>query len=149
MNATARWKLHILYISAIAAALLIGKYVLQEKLQVKETVRTVYVEKIVEKRAVKTHTVQTKKVDGTVITVTDIDDKTEIDTAKSGTVETKRETKGKAALTLGLLAIKDVANFQQSTNYGLTVTAPLFGNLKVQALGTTDKRVGLGLALEF
>lgn len=128
---------------------LAGKYLFPTKPEVKEVVKTVTVEKIVEKRNVVKNTKVTEKPDGTKVTEVTETDKTVIVDNTSSKSEKKLEVKGSAKLTLGLLAIKDGSDFSSPTQFGTTVTVPLVGNLKMQALGTTDKRVGLGLALEF
>lgn len=130
-------------------AFLAGKYLFPPKAQIKETVKTVVVEKIVEKRNVVKKTKTTEKPDGTKVTEVTETDRTVIVDNTSSRTEKKVEVKGSAKVTLGLLAIKDANDFSAAIQYGATVSLPLIGNLKAQALGTTDKRIGLGLALEF
>lgn len=134
---------------ALILAFLAGKYLFPPSPEIKEKIKVVTVEKIVEKRNVVVRTRTIKQTDGTEVTErTETDRSVIVDNTRSST-EKSKETKGSAKITLGVLAIKDATNFSESTNYGVTVSVPVFGNIKAQALGTTDKRVGLGLALEF
>jgi hypothetical protein len=138
-----------LYLYAGVACLLsflAGKYLFPPSPEIKERIKTVVVEKYVERRNVVKNTKVTEKPDGTKVTETSESDKSIIvDNTKSKS-DIKTEVKGSPKLTLGLLAISD---FSSPLNYGATVTVPVFGNVKAQGIVTTDKRVGLGLALEF
>jgi hypothetical protein len=138
-------------ITAIIAlcSFLAGKYLFPPKPEIKEVTKTVTVEKYVEKRNVKKNKVITKKPDGTKITeITEIDTSIITDNRNSKT-EKKTQVKSAAKLTLGLLAIKQINDFGQPFEYGATISVPVFGAVKAQGLVTTDKRVGLGLGLEF
>lgn len=132
--------------------LLVGRYVLTPKQEVKEVIKIVEVEKKVkeEKKKVKTKIKETVATDGSRTTETTIDE----DSGSRETTSTERRTdsstvtKTGSGLTLGVLAIKDIDNFS-NTEYGITAAIPLIGNLKVVGLATTGKQVGLGLGLEF
>jgi hypothetical protein len=141
-----------LYLYAGAACLLsflAGKYLFAPAPEIKEKIKTVTVEKYVEKRNVVKNTKVTELKDGTKVTeTTERDNSVIVDNSRSQT-ERKTETKSAAKLTLGLLAIKSVNDFGKPFEYGATVSVPVVGNIKAQALVTTDKRVGLGVALEF
>ena len=128
---------------------LAGKYVFPPKADVKEVVKIVEVEKKQEKKNKVTKIVEIKKPDGTVETDTTEVENTQTVTDTSIKSESTKVTKSANKITLGLLAIKQADDFSKATQFGATVAVPLIGNLKVQALGTTDKRVGLGLALDF
>lgn len=142
-------KIYIYSALACLLSFLAGKYLFSPVPEVKERVKTVVVEKYVEKRNVVKNTKVTEKPDGTKITeVTESDKSVIVDNTKSQS-ERKTEVKGTGKLTLGLLAIKDAGNFSRNMEYGATVSVPVFGNLKAQGLVTTDKRVGLGVGLEF
>lgn len=137
----------------VIAGILIGRYVIQPKSEVrtKEVVKYVEVfkEKKEEKKKIKIVVVQ--KPDGTTTTTT-TDDST-ITTTSNGTtkIDSSKEiiVKKGSGLTLGALAIANGQRFSDKLEYGVTAAIPVFGSLKAQALVTTDKRVGLGLAIEF
>jgi len=141
-------KLYLYVGIACVLSFLAGKYIFPPAVEVREKVRTVTVEKIVEKRNVVKSTRTVEKPDGTKVTeTTERDTSVIVDNSSS---KSERETKtGGAKLTLGLLAIKNAEDFSQSFEYGATISVPLVGKLKAQGLVTTDKRVGLGLGLEF
>ena len=141
-------KLYLKFGLVAVLAFLAGKYLFPPKPEIKETAKTVTVEKIVERRNVEKTTRVTEKPDGTKVTETTEKDRSIIVDNSSSKSQTKTEIKGSAKITLGLLAIKNVEHFRD-TDFAATVTVPLFGNLKAQALGTTNKQIGLGLALEF
>lgn len=134
---------------ACILSFLAGKYLFGPKAEIKEVTKTVVVEKYVEKRNISKKVTVTKKKDGTEITETVETDKSIIVDNTKSQVDTKTEIKSTAKLTLGLLAIKQVNDFGKSFEYGATISIPVFGNIKAQGLVTTDKRVGLGVALEF
>jgi hypothetical protein len=135
------------------AGILIGRYVIQPKSEVKtkEVIKyvEVYKEKKEEKKNVKIVVVE--KPDGTKTTTTT--DNSTTSTVSNGTtkIDSKNEVtiKKGSGLTLGALAIANASRFSDKLEYGVTAAIPVFGNLKAQALITTDKRVGLGLAIEF
>lgn len=144
-----KMKLYLYAGVACLLSFLAGKYLFPPSPEIKERVKTVVVEKYVEKRNIVKNTKVTEKPDGTKVTETTESDRSVIvDNTKSQS-EKKVEVKGSAKLTLGLLAIKQVDDFGKPFEYGATVSVPVFGNVKAQGLVTTDKRVGLGLALEF
>lgn len=131
---------------ACIASFLAGKYLFPPSPQIVERTKTVVVEKYVEKRNINRSSRVTERPDGTKVTETTESDKSVIVDNTKTKSDKKLEVKGSANLTLGLLAISD---FSRPMEYGATVTVPVFGNIKAQGLVTTDKRVGLGLALEF
>lgn len=137
---------------ALALGLLIGRFVLQSKPTVIEKIKTVEVEKkvFIENKNKKEVKKEIVRPDGTKETTTEIveNSTSESTTDRKLVAESQKTSKG-SGVTLGLLAIKDAADFSTSLHYGITVSAPIYGSLKVQALGTTDKRVGLGLGVEF
>lgn len=128
---------------------LAGKYLFPPQPQIKEVVRTVQVEKKQKKEDKVVKSTKIKKPDGTVVTETTVTSKTDTTTDKTSQSERRTETKSSSKLTLGLLAIKNVSDFGKPFEYGATLAVPVFGNVKAQGLVTTDKRLGLGLALEF
>lgn len=134
-------------------SLLVGRYALTPKQEVKTVVKIVEVEKNVkeEKKKVKTRIKETVATDGTKTTETTIDE--DSGTRETNTSETRTDSKTVAktgsGLTLGVLAIKDAGNFGKEMEYGITVAVPLIGNLKAIGLATTGKQVGVGFGLEF
>lgn len=133
-------------------SLLVGRYVLTPKQEVKQVIKIVEVEKKVkeEKKKVKTKIKETVATDGSRTTETTIDE----DSGSRETTSTERKTDSRtvtktgSGLTLGVLAIKDIDDFSKM-EYGITAAIPLIGNFKVIGLATTGKQVGLGLGLEF
>ena len=141
-------KLYLYAGIACIISFLAGKYVFPPAPVIEEKVRTVTVEKYIEKRNTEKVTKVTEKPDGTKITeVTEKDKSTIVDNTNSRS-DKSTEVKPPSKITLGLLAIKDFDDFSK-TDFGATVTVPVFGNIKAQFLGTTGKQIGVGLALEF
>lgn len=127
-------------------SLLVGRYVLQPEPKT--------ITKIVEKKQErekkdekkKITSVKTKKPDGTETTETTVT----IDTKSDKATVTDKSTsiaKGKG-VTLGVLAVKDLSNFQP-TNVEAVAVVPFFGNLSIVGSVNSLKQVGLGLAVEF
>jgi hypothetical protein len=135
------------------ACLLIGRYVIQPKQEVKQVVKIVEVEKHVkeEKKKVRTRIREIVKPDGTKETVTDIaEDSGKKETgSKESKVDSKTVAKTGSGITLGVLAIKDAGAFSKKMEYGVLTTIPIFGSLSLAATADTTKRVGLGLAVQF
>ncbi len=130
------------YVIVAIVALLVGRYVLQPK-PVEVVKWKEKVVKVVETK-VKTVSKETKKPDGTVI----IDTTTEEATNSISKTEKEGSKKTGSGITLGLLATKNFGDFQK-TNAEVVAVVPFFGNLKIVGSLTTQKQVGLGLALEF
>lgn len=137
--------------------LLIGRYAFQPKVktEIKETVRYVEVFKEVkdEKKNVKTVIVEKINKDGSKETRTEISDNSETKTETNKKIDFESEkkktvTKG-SGVSLALLAIKDVTNLSSGLEYGVVVSAPVFGSVSTTALVTTEKQVGLGLGITF
>jgi hypothetical protein len=133
---------------AILAAFLSGKYLFQAKRDIKTVVKYVEVEKRVEKKASVVKSTKIEKPDGTIVTETTVTENTQINTDISIKSDKSTVVKG-SKLTLGALAIKSVNDFGKPFEYGVTVAIPVFGAVKAQWLVTTDKRIGVGLAVEF
>jgi len=132
--------------------LLVGRYALTPKQEVKTVVKVVEVEKKVkeEKKKVRTRIKEVVKKDGTSTKVTVIDEESEEKetTSKEKKTDSKTISKTGSGLTLGVLAIKDIDNFS-NTEYGISLAVPLIGNFKVLGLATTGKQIGVGVGLEF
>ena len=145
------------YVAIIAVvSLLVGRFVLQPKakVEVHEKIKTVEVIKEikVEVEKKKTRTEIVTKPDGTTVTVIDetVDSSSNTITNSNISKESEKSTKSSSGVgvLIGALILKDLDKSSQN-NYGITVTAPIYNSLKIQAIGTTDKRIGIGLALEF
>ena len=133
------------------SCLLIGRYVLTPKPKVvtKEVVKVVEVEKKTVDTKKKKVTKETKGKDGTIVVETTETEDTKVDVNKSTKVDSSKVSKsGGTAITLGLLAIKDLDDLAR-TEYGAVAAVPLMGNLKVVGTASTNKTVGLGLAIDF
>ena len=133
------------------SCLLVGRYVLTPKPKVvtKEVVKVVEIEKkTVDTKKTKV-TKEVKDKDGTVVVETTETEDTTIYVVNSTEVDSSKVSKsGGAAITLGLLAQKALDNLTR-TDYGVVVVAPLTGNLRVVGTASTDKRIGVGLAIDF
>lgn len=141
------------YIIIAISCLLIGRYVLQPKQQVKEVVKVVEVEKRVkeEKRKTRTETREVVKPDGSkeVTTVTTEDTASKETGSKESKVDKTLVAKQGSGITLGVLALKDLDQFSDKPEFGVLTAVPVFGNISVVGTADTTKRVGLGLAMEF
>jgi hypothetical protein len=141
------------YIIVGLSCLLIGKYVLQPKQQVKEVIKVVEVEKNKkeEKRKTRTTIKETVGTDGSKVTETTVNE--DVGIKETGTIKTKlnssKVTSTGSGITLGLLAIKDVSAFSRPIEYGIVGVVPVFGRLSIVGTADTSKRVGLGVAIEF
>lgn len=146
-------KTYITYIVIGASCLLIGRYILQPKQQVKEVVKIVEVEKQVkeEKKKTRTEVKETVKPDGSKETVTVITEDTNIKETgiKESKVDTKTVAKSGSGVTIGVLALKDLDRFSDKPEFGILTSIPVFGKISVVGSVDTTKRVGVGLALEF
>jgi hypothetical protein len=130
-------------------AFLAGKYIFPPSPQIKEAVKYVEVEKKKEDKHKVVKSTTVKKPDGTKVTETTVTEDTQTATDTSIKLDSSKVTKAGKGITVGMLYLKDAENFGRPANFGATISVPVIGNLKAQALGTTDKRVGVGLALEF
>lgn len=121
------------------------------KVETKEVIKYVEV-----KQENKNIIVITKKItqkDGTVIEESKTEDKTvtKVDTQIDSKIEAKSETITirDIGLNIGVLAIKDINNLSDKTEYGLTFKKRIFSNISINGLITTDKEIGLGLGWDF
>jgi hypothetical protein len=140
------------YIGIAIAGILIGRYVIQPKQEVKQVVKIVEVERNVkeEKKTVKTRVREITKKDGTKEIVTDIVEESgkKETTARDTKTDAKTISKTGAGISIGVLALKDLGDFK-ATHVGVVGLVPVFGSLKAVVSGDSSKRVGVGLALEF
>ena len=143
-------------IIAIIIALLIGRFALQPKAKIETKVVEKLVEKIVEvektNKKVNTKIVEKKNKDGSSETVTVINEDTTIQ--KDSQTDIKMEktavhTESNRGISLGIMALEQVGNFKPTPEFGITAAFPIFGSVSVTALATTEKRIGLGISVEF
>lgn len=133
---------------AAVVGLLVGRFALQPpvKIQTKEVVK--YVERKQEDKKKNVVIVEKRNKDGSV------EKRTEIQEANKSVTDskldsTKQQTVKKGSgVTVGVLALKDLGA-PAETEYGVSVTVPVHGALKLQGFGTTGKQVGIGIAVEF
>lgn len=130
--------------------------VLIPKVQVQEVIRYQKVS-IEQKQQEKNKTVvivETKNPDGssTKQTTINTNDKTNIkkedNTIKDNVYNKTSSYKGVA---VGLFISKDMNKniLTNRTEYGIITSVPVIGNLSVTGLLTTDKKIGVGLSIEF
>lgn len=148
-----RIKKHSKTILIAVSCLLVGKYVLQPKQEIKIIEVVKYIEKKQESSNTKktTKVKETKNPDGTFTTETTISE--DYSSNSSSSVASSRETakvisRGRA-ISFGILAIKDTTNFNKQADYGIVATTPIFGSLAITTMFDTSKRIGLGVSLEF
>ena len=127
-------------------SLLVGRYVLQPepKTITKIVEKKQEREKKDEKKIVKSTKV--KKPDGTITIETTVTTDTKTD--KTATTDKSTQTVKGKGVTIGVLAVKTLGDFQP-TNFETVAVVPFFGNLSIVGSANTLKQVGIGLALEF
>lgn len=116
-------------------------------------IETVTVEKVkIEKQAAETKIIYREKItkpDGTVTEIeqskTDTKTSENIDSSKSSVNTVKNDI----GLNLGALAVFDTNNLSNNREYAITVNKRVLGNFSVNAMVTTDKKVGVGIGISF
>jgi hypothetical protein len=137
---------------------LVGKFVLPQKenIVVREVIR--YEQKKEEKKDIKKDKkvtiVETTNPDGTKKKETKIDEKT--DTSSTTKTDTKVSkdteiTKKNKSASIGIVAISELNKniLTKNLEYGIISSVPIVGSLSVTGLLTTDKKIGLGISLDF
>lgn len=146
-------KKYINYGIIAAVSILIGRYVLQPKQEVKTVEVIKYIEKKQESSNTNrtTTTRETTNPDGTRVTETTTTETSNSQTSTniSSSQERQITASSKKGISFGILAIKDFPKFEKSYDYGIIATIPLVGNLSISTLADTSKRIGIGLSLEF
>lgn len=116
-------------------------------------IETVTVEKVkIEKQAAETKIVYREKItkpDGTVIEKeqSKTDTKTSENTVSEKTAESV--IKNDLGLNLGVLAVFDSNNLSGNREYAIMANKRVLGNFSVNAMVTTDKKVGVGIGISF
>jgi len=119
------------------------------KIETVEVVKTVTVKEAAKEKIVTI--IKTVYKDGTTTETTKTEDR-EATKETSDTESTKvanSETIRDVGLTLSALAIVDATNIQGHRDYGINVSKRVFSNVSIDALVTTDKKIGLGIGLSF
>lgn len=135
-------------IASAVAGLLVGRFIMQPpvKIETKEVVK--YVEKKEENKKKNVVIIERKNTDGSIEKRTEIkEDSKSVTDSKLDSSKQQSIKKG-AGVTVGVLALKQLSTDSQ-LQYGMSVTVPVYGPVKLQGLGTTDKHVGIGVAIEF
>jgi hypothetical protein len=129
------------------SCLLIGRFVLTPKPKVitKEVIKIVEVEK--KKTKKKKVSTEVKNPDGSTTTETTETEDTTTETSTSVASNSSSETK--RGVLVGAIALKDLGDLSGDLEYGATVSAPIYGSLNFQAIMTTSKTIGIGIAVEF
>lgn len=135
------------------SCLLVGRYILKEDPIIVEKEVIVYREKsqTTSQSRRTTTSRQENRPDGssTTETTTTEESSNQSNTEVAIDSTTTKKTSRGSKITLGVLALKDLDHFSKNTHIGVLTKAPLIGNLSIIGSIDTNKRVGLGLALEF
>lgn len=148
MEKIKQYKIQIIAVVAILAiGYGIGYYSKPTKIE------TVTVEKVkIEKQAAETKIVYREKVTKPDGTVTEIEkSQTDTKTSENTQLESSRTsiTKNDLGLNLGALAVFDSNNLSSNREYAITANKRVLGNFSVNAMVTTDKKVGVGIGISF
>ena len=140
-------------IIAIIVALLIGRFVLQPKGKVEiktvEKVVEVIKEVKVEDKKKNVRIIEHKNKDGSSTKETTISEDTHAtDNKDTNIVATKETSKtiSNRGVQLGIVAFNP---WEKDHSFGLLTSIPVYGSLSVTGMLTTDKKVGIGVTLEF
>lgn len=119
------------------------------KTEIKEVVKTVTVKEEAASKIVYKEKIVYK--DGTVKEIERTDESTSSkeSSASESTKLAKSETTRDSGLTLQALAIIDTTDIQGKREYGLYAKKRIVSNVSVGLLVTSDKKVGLGLGVDF
>jgi hypothetical protein len=121
----------------------------------REVIKEVVKEVIKENKNVITTIKETKNKDGSSTIDTTIEDKSQIDSSKVSDKEVVKEitsskiTTNEIGLTVQALVISDLNNVSGNREYGIYVKKRVFSNVSVGAIATTDKKIGVGIGLDF
>ena len=136
-----------------AIGIAVGYFFIQPKTKIIEKEKIVYVEKKEEKKNIKkiTKTREEKKPDGTIITDTVVseDDKSETKTSIVAKEEKTKETKKGNGVIIGAMIMDELNNLKSKDDYGVLLAVPLAQKAYIFSTVDTQKRFGVGLALEF
>lgn len=134
-------------ILALVIAFGIGRFSKPAKVETKEVVKTV-----VQKEEAKVKIVYKEKVtspDGTT-TEKEVSREDTNSTENSSTSKVSESSvKNDAGLTIQALAIANISDITGKQEYGLSVKKRVIGNLGFGILATTDKKIGVGISVDF
>jgi hypothetical protein len=140
-------------IIAVIIALLIGRFVLQPKAKVEiktvEKLVEVIKEVKVEDKKKNVRIIEHKNKDGSSTKETTISEDTHAtDNKDTNITATKETTKtiSNRGIQLGVIAFDP---WKAEHSFGLLTTIPVYGSLSITGMVTTDKKVGVGLTIEF
>lgn len=137
--------------------LLIGRYALQPKAEIKTVKEIEYKDRIVEVKVEdtkrKTYIKEVTAPDGTITKETTETEDTIVktDTQKESSLESKESTKvSNRGSSLGIVALVPLSKdaFKQNPELGLVGSTPLFGSVSLTGVASKE-RAGLGLSIEF
>ena len=133
--------------------IVIGRFIIQPKTKVVEKEVIVFREKKEEKKDSKitTRTREEKKPDGTIITDTTKTEETKTETKtdiKLAKENSKSTQKGSGVL-IGAMIMDDLNDLKSKDHYGIMVAVPLAQRAYIFGTADMQKRIGIGLALEF
>jgi cytoskeletal protein RodZ len=142
-------------LGVLAIGILIGHFAIPKPVQIKETVRI--------EQSVQQNKDQKKDKNVKIIEITSPDGTKKKETTIGETTTTKTETNTNTNITdtktiikgsktfVGLIAISELNKniLTKSPEYGITITKSLIGDISLNGLLTTDKRIGIGVSLGF
>lgn len=138
---------------ALAIGLAVGYFLLphKTKIETREVVKTVVQEVVKEKKNTVTKTVYVKQKDGTETTTTETVDTGVIDSSKQASSETlKEKIVTSNGVGIGVFAINEISKLTiEKPAIGLLIDIPIASKASVFILGDTDKRIGLGVKVQF
>jgi hypothetical protein len=142
-------------LGVLTIGILIGHFAIPKPVQIKETVRI--------EQSVQQNKDQKKDKNVKIIEITSPDGTKKKETTIGETTTTKTETNTNTNITdtktiikgsktfVGLIAISELNKniLTKSPEYGITITKSLIGDISLNGLLTTDKRIGIGVSLGF
>jgi flagellar biosynthesis protein FliP len=132
---------------------IIGYFFIQPKTKIIEKEKLVYVEKKEEKKDSKVTTIirEEKKPDGTIITDTTKTEETKTETKTEVAVqkEKTKKTENNSGVIIGAMIMDELNDLKSKDDYGILVAIPIAKRAYLFSTMDTQKRFGVGLALEF
>jgi capsular polysaccharide biosynthesis protein len=135
----------------LVVGLAVGYFLMPHKTKVetREVVKTEVQEVVKVKNNTVTKTVYVKNTDGSEVTTTEVVDKDETNIDRDTKSESLKEkivtSKG---VGVGLYAISQLSELTKPA-YGIIIDVPVASKASIFATGDTDKRIGLGVKVEF
>lgn len=144
--------------------LAIGRYSLPARIETKEVIKTITVEKKTDDKVTTKNndkvlvTTVTKFPDGRIVTETKLVDKstTTVVDNKKDNIDTKTEDSKESTTIyevnryhLGLMAGKDITDLTKAPTFGIELDKKFIGPISLGVYGQTDKTLGLLIGLSF